>query len=1319
MSNLGNEESGNCISLKTNIASTEENSPHILHLPPMASCPVYCYLDQYISTFMSFILFLSVFTVIETLKISKFQNIQDISHPNLINNFSSESSANILDESCLGRLSSYSQISQNTWKESLSGVDKLVQNAKVFTPEITPLTQPFTPPQLLLNHLAKTFTPSPKSGLNPMAKCFTTSSDVALNPSAKPFSYQIVSNNTNHQNPISGIIPSTETYLQDKDSIDNRLSGSPLLSKLSEISKIVYMLKLDPNARTFIPLINNVTPIEMNAKSNLNDLSNCLEASGNRAPLPLLNCLARLNTLTKPFFTTVLNPNAQPFTAEFVTLDRSGSVDSDLDSLSPSMNFSKIEQDEEEGTAYVALCNLRVKSIDKILFGHININSIRNKFEPLVDIVKDKLDIILISETKIDNTFPKSQFEIQGYSPPFRLDRNAHGGGLLFYARSDIPCKSLPLVSENIECVISEITISKKKWLTLGIYNPDVKTITKHLSAVEKNLDHYLPYYDNVIIFGDFNCEMTEETLANFCSLYNLKCLIKEPTCFKNAENPSCIDLILTNRPRCFQNSSVIETGLSDFHKLTITVLKTSFRKMPPKIIKYRDYKKFSPENFHQELCTLNLYNTSNDCFVSQVMEILNSHAPLKQKYVRANDNPFITKALRKEHMKRSNLRNIYLKDRTEENHSAFKLQRNKCVSLLRKTKKSYFGNLKSSDVCENKKFWKSVKPLFNEQAVSTDAITLIEDNIMVNDDAKVSEIFNEFFGNAVKSMNIPPYVSSPENRILSDDPIQNIIGKYKDHPSILKISELIPRESLFSFKPTNIETMMKEISNLNTAKSCPIDTIPSKILKDNSSIFGPKILIDFNHCIENGIFPSNQKCADITPIFKKLDKYSKNNYRQVSILPAISKIFERLMFYQINQYMQDKLSIFLCGFRKGMSTQNCLLFMVEKWRRHLDKSEKAGVLLTDLSKAFDCLWHDLLVAKLHAYGFDHHSLKLIYSYLNDRFQRVRINASFSSWVKIFFGVPQGSILGPPLFNIYSNDLFLFLILDIANYADDNSPFACGKNVPSVISQLEIDASALLNWIGNNGLKANPDKFHLLLSEKNKDLAIRVDTFDIKNSNSEKLLGIKIDNKLTFDPHVSDICAKVSQKLHALSRIGHLMKFNRRKEIVNAFILSQFGYCPLVWMFHSRKLNHRINNLHKRALCIVYQDDKLSFEELLAKDASFTIHERNIQTLAIELYKVWYSLSPKIMELVFPLDPGKNSFLSRNIRTVNQGTETLAYLGPKIWSLIPEDWKQLSLSKFSKKIRMWRTNECPCRICKLYIQGVGFIDKSSISNGII
>ena len=318
------------------------------------------------------------------------------------------------------------------------------------------------------------------------------------------------------------------------------------------------------------------------------------------------------------------------------------------------------------------------------------------------------------------------------------------------------------------------------------------------------------------------------------------------------------------------------------------------------------------------------------------------------------------------------------------------------------------------------------------------------------------------------------------------------------------------------------------------------------------------------------------------------------------------------------------------------MSAQHCLLYMIEKWKKCLDNKGKSGVLLTDLSKAFDCLVHDLLIAKLNAYGFDYLSLKLIYNYLSDRLQRVRINSEYSDWFYIIFGVPQGSILGALLFNIYLCDLFLFLEdSDIANYADDNSPFACENDIPSVLQRLDEDTKVLLIWMRNNGLKANPDKFHLLLSEDNEDHHINVQKCVIKNSKSEKLLGIILDNGLNFTSHVSTLCTKASQKLHALSRVCKIMTLSQRKKIMKAFILAQFGYCPLVCFFHSRKLNHRINNIHERALRLVYNDYLSTFEDLLEKDNSSTIHQRSIKKLAIELYKVVNGLAPKIMNFCF------------------------------------------------------------------------------------
>ena len=288
-------------------------------------------------------------------------------------------------------------------------------------------------------------------------------------------------------------------------------------------------------------------------------------------------------------------------------------------------------------------------------------------------------------------------------------------------------------------------------------------------------------------------------------------------------------------------------------------------------------------------------------------------------------------------------------------------------------------------------------------------------------------------------------------------------------------------------------------------------------------------------------------------------------------------------------------------------------------------------------------------------------------------------------------------------------DLFLLCLESIVgNYADDNSPFACECDDESVLMKLTNDTHSIINWYTQNGYKANPDKFHFLASSYDIDSFLMIEQNKIYKSNCEKLLGIRIDHNLSFEEHVSTLCRKAGQKLHALGRISHLMTMPQR-------ILVHFGYCLLVWMFHSRRLNNRINNIHERALRIVFNDYSTSFQSLLLRDNSVTIHIRNIQNLAIELFKVAKGFSPKIMKLVLPLKestryPTKNIFQSRNMRTSAFGLNSLSHLGPKIWAILPEDMINLqSLEIFKKRVKQWNPTNCPCKLCIPYITNLGYV----------
>ena len=239
-------------------------------------------------------------------------------------------------------------------------------------------------------------------------------------------------------------------------------------------------------------------------------------------------------------------------------------------------------------------------------------------------------------------------------------------------------------------------------------------------------------------------------------------------------------------------------------------------------------------------------------------------------------------------------------------------------------------------------------------------------------------------------------------------------------------------------------------------------------------------------------------------------------------------------MYDEIYAYIEKFHATYLFGYRK----KQCLIVMIEAWKKALDSKYNAGAVLTYLSKAFDCLNHKLLISKLNAYGFHYVAINFIYSYLEDRKQRTKVNNSHSSWSYIIYGVPQGSILDPLLFNIFINDIFFFIDkTKLANYADDNTAYCTEKTLELLMAILEKETNIVLKWFRDNEMKSNDDKCHLIIANHNNQ-TINLGAEAVESSEALELLGIKIDKNHSFTDHVTGLIKKGNHKLHAMARIS-------------------------------------------------------------------------------------------------------------------------------------------------------------------------------------
>ena len=290
--------------------------------------------------------------------------------------------------------------------------------------------------------------------------------------------------------------------------------------------------------------------------------------------------------------------------------------------------------------------------------------------------------------------------------------------------------------------------------------------------------------------------------------------------------------------------------------------------------------------------------------------------------------------------------------------------------------------------------------------------------------------------------------------------------------------------------------------------KSFPSDKatareIPVHILKTSEFCFSELTKCIIKAFNENK-FPNILNLSNIVPVFRKLDPTDKTNFRPVDPLPLFSKVFEKIMYDQLCEYVETFLNKLLCGFCKAHSTQHALFRLLQKWKKELDSSEIVGTNLMDLSKAYDCLPHDLVIAKLEAYGLDTNSLRFIFDYLSSRKQRTKIGSAYSNWSKVLRGIPQGSILGPLLFNIFINDIFFFIEKsEICNFADDNTLYSCDRNLLRIKENLTFDMKNILLWFRTNSLKANAGKFQfMILNRKNhRRQRMVINSITVKESN--------------------------------------------------------------------------------------------------------------------------------------------------------------------------------------------------------------------------
>ena len=576
------------------------------------------------------------------------------------------------------------------------------------------------------------------------------------------------------------------------------------------------------------------------------------------------------------------------------------------------------------------------------------------------------------------------------------------------------------------------------------------------------------------LILGNFNAKSSSwwkedrtttegSQLEALTSLHNFHQLISEPTHILPNSN-SCIDLIFTDQPNLAVNCGTHSSLNSKcHHQITHCKLNLIIEYPPPYERLVWDYKKANTENIKKSLESVNwetLFDNKSVntqvCIISEtIMNIFSNFVRSKLVTFDDSDPPWMNDFIRNKIKWKDQMHKTYKKNGCKYTDSVkFQEAVSKVSELINIHKEEYQNHIarKLNDPMTNTKtYWSILKTFYNGKKVLVIPLLLIN-NKLISDFKVKANHFNHFFA----SQCIPSNNNSkrPENQT---------------YVTNTKLSSV-------KFEDTEIINIIR---SLNVSKAYGHDDISIRMLQICDSAIVKPLSIIFNNCITQSIFPDIWKKSNICPIHKKGDKQAINNYRPVSLLPICGKILERLIFNSFYKYIEENklLSIHQSGFWCNNSRVNQLLSIVHNIYKEFDAYptlETRGV-FSDMSKAFDKVWHEGLIFKLKSVGVSDSLLSLTESFLSNRFHRVLLNGQTSEWLSVKAGVPQGSILGPLFFLIYINDLSDDIVSTVKLFADDTSVFSAVHNSNTTVKELNKDLQKISEWAYKWKMSFNPD----------------------------------------------------------------------------------------------------------------------------------------------------------------------------------------------------------------------------------------------------